>query len=43
LDIGSYDLKLKAVSTSKSKELEITLRVISCYTTPKCISIIYIQ
>ena len=28
-ELGKYDLKLKAVSTSKSRELEITLRVIS--------------
>ncbi len=28
-ELGTYDLKLKAVSTSKSRELELTLRVIS--------------
>ena len=28
-ELGKYDLKLKAVSTSKSRELEITLKIIS--------------
>ena len=28
-ELGTYDLKLKAVSNSKSRELEVTLRVIS--------------